>query len=971
MSSPAQQSSSSRPRRLIALISEVVQRRRTGEILSDSKVISAHPDLMPELAEQLRALVLLDGALDRIAQDQTATVDAPRSSGGTHAGAGLPEDSFAGYQLLREIHRGGQGVVYQALQKSTNRKVAIKVMKEGPFAGAADKARFEREVQILGQLQHPNIVGVHDSGSVGNNFYFVMDYIPGQPLDVYMAGAAEKETGTKGSKNQARVGLSIESTLKLFAKICEAVNAAHLRGIIHRDLKPGNIRVDPSGEPHILDFGLAKVSAFDPIGDGSPAMTITGQFIGSLPWASPEQAEGQPSKIDVRTDVYSLGVILYQMLTGKFPYEVIGNMRDVLDRILRAEPAKPSTVRKQINDEVETIVLKCLSKERERRYQTAGELARDISHYLAGEPVEAKRDSVVYVLRKTLIRYRGLVSAACAVVLVTVAAVITLGFMYSAQFRLRMAADEQRAIAAKERDHARAETAKYEAVDAFLHRMLTSAILEVESPKLRVADLLDVAAEQLPGDFATQPEVEAAARTSLGLSYRSLGRFDQAERELRKALAIRTAALGAQHADTIVSQINLVTLTYDRGKWADAEAPLREALNLSRHIMGPGDEHTLGVANNLAMTLQRQRKFPEAEALYREYMTQIDLDAAAPKAIWLLTANNFASYLVVRRKLDEARTILDALEPAAVRTLPKNDPLRAKILANRAGWHLRRGDLAASEECLRRATDLAAQIYTEAQPDRIVLDDELARVLAERGKFDQAVALLEHMLTLVNEHKRAAQPEALLARIDLAAAQTLSGRLDAAAQSLPALLERSRNLLGENNTITLKAAFELVNVRLAQQKLEAAEALSRDTLERRQQETVYGPQHPETLRSVHQLGRVFAAREQWESAEAEYRTAASIAAEVLPADHYLTGIFCADLGVAHLHLQRLEDAERELSDAARVLEHALGAAHPSTQRALSALLELYDRAGRAAEAESWREKVRPTDTRSSEVPAPP
>ncbi len=197
--------------------------------------------------------------------------------------------------------------------------------------------------------------------------------------------------------------------------------------MIHRDLKPGNIRIDDDGEPYILDFGLAKVATSE---GAASAMTMTGQFIGSLPWASPEQAEAAPGKIDMRTDVYSLGVVLYQMLTGKFPYEVIGNMRDVLDRIMKAEPAKPSTIRRQINDEVETIVLKCLSKERERRYQTAGELGRDIRHYLAGEPIEAKRDSALYVLRKTLRRYRTHVAIASAFVVMLLAAVLVSTTLY-------------------------------------------------------------------------------------------------------------------------------------------------------------------------------------------------------------------------------------------------------------------------------------------------------------------------------------------------------------------------------------------------------------------------------------------------------------------------------------------------------------------------------------------------------------
>ena len=329
------------------------------------------------------------------AQHQVEAVDERQGSGSvtqTAPGCGgptfsaPPPDSFIGYRIVREIHRGGQGVVYQAIQESTRRKVAIKVMKEGPFAGPSDRARFDREIQVLGQLNHANIVAIHDTGSAAGSFYFVMDYISGQPLDVYMASGER----------------SIDETLRLFGKICEAVNAAHLRGIIHRDLKPGNIRIDAEGEPHILDFRLAKVAT----SSAEASMTMTGQFIGSLPWASPEQAEGVPGKIDVRTDVYSLGVILHQMLTGKFPYEVIGNVRDVLDRIVEADPIRPSTARRGINDEVETIVLKCLSKERERRYQTAGELGRDVRHYLNGEPIEAKRDSAWYVLRKVLSRYK-------------------------------------------------------------------------------------------------------------------------------------------------------------------------------------------------------------------------------------------------------------------------------------------------------------------------------------------------------------------------------------------------------------------------------------------------------------------------------------------------------------------------------------------------------------------------------------
>src|ERR1041385_1094624 len=215
-----------------------------------------------------------------------------------------------GYRILSEIQRGGQGVVYQAIQESTQRKMAIKVLKEGPFADHIELARFEREVDILSRLDHPHIVAIHDRGLIDGHAYYVMDYIAGKPLDAYVAGGE----------------LEIDAVLTLFAKVCEAVNVAHMRGVIHRDLKPGNIRVNDEGEPRILDFGLAKIEQEVAGASSARQMTLTGQFVGSLPWASPEQAEGQSELLDIRSDVYSLGVVLYQLLTGRFPYPVTGRI---------------------------------------------------------------------------------------------------------------------------------------------------------------------------------------------------------------------------------------------------------------------------------------------------------------------------------------------------------------------------------------------------------------------------------------------------------------------------------------------------------------------------------------------------------------------------------------------------------------------------------------------------------------------
>jgi serine/threonine protein kinase len=328
--------------------------------------------------------------------------EAPTAS----AGGGLPDKTIEklrlkipGYKLQSEISRGGQAVVYKAIQESTGRPVAIKVLREGPLADPAARERMQREVRVLATLNHPNVVTVLDcSQTADGHDYFVMNFISGRSLDEFM----------KEGSDRADSPLP-QSLLQLFMKICDAVNAAHLRGITHRDLSPSNILIDERGEPQVVDFGLAR-TAFDRfVTTAQKDVSITGQFLGKLAYASPEQARGDPDKIDIRTDVYALGVILYQILTaGRFPYEVVGNIAEVLNNIIYTRPTPPSKllssaeaskaharqrIKKQhppaVNETIETIVLKALEKNPDDRYQSAGDLCRDVRSYLEGKPTIA------------------------------------------------------------------------------------------------------------------------------------------------------------------------------------------------------------------------------------------------------------------------------------------------------------------------------------------------------------------------------------------------------------------------------------------------------------------------------------------------------------------------------------------------------------------------------------------------------
>lgn len=312
--------------------------------------------------------------------------------------------AIAGYEVLRELHRGGQGVVYQAVQTSTKRKVAVKVLLEGQYASEKTKRRFEREIELAASLKHPNIISIFDSGQTPEGHQFcVMDYIRGVPLNQYVRDKR----------------LTLEQALKLFGSVCEAVNHAHQKGIIHRDLKPSNILVDSDGNAKVLDFGLAKLLG----GPEQTLVSMTGQVVGTLPYMSPEQTLGNPDQVDTRTDVYALGVILYEMLTGHYPYPVVGQMADVVRHIVETEPTPPgrnwsrvlgvsrssAKVRAgqcPIDGEVQTIVLKALAKEKGRRYATVALFHEDIVRYLSGLPILARPTGPLSRASKFVRRHR-------------------------------------------------------------------------------------------------------------------------------------------------------------------------------------------------------------------------------------------------------------------------------------------------------------------------------------------------------------------------------------------------------------------------------------------------------------------------------------------------------------------------------------------------------------------------------------
>ncbi len=889
------------------------------------------------------------------------------SADGDRAGSfkNLPE-RIGHFRILRRIGEGGMGVVFEAEQDAPRRVVALKVVNAG-VATESILRRFEHEAHFLARLQHPGIAhvfeaGTYDSGR-GPQPWFAMELVHGQPLNKYAA-----------AKN-----LDLRARLALIARICQAVHHAHQKGVIHRDLKPDNILITEDGQPKILDFGVARATDSDI--QVTTIQTDIGQLIGTVPYMSPEQAGGNPDDLDTRSDVYALGVITYELLAGRLPYDLRRQMVHEAIRIIREEePTRLSSINRTLRGDVEIIIGKALEKEKDRRYQSANDLATDIERYLNDEPIEARPPSATYQFRKFARRNKALVSGVAAVFVVLVAALVVVSAMYLRaeearaetlleRDRLELVAEFQaaqlsqvdpammgagilRSVLDKRRTILEGRGSKHEAIQATLVEMESSlAGINFTNVALEALDeyIFERALAAIEKQFADDLVIKARLLQTLATTMYELGMIERAIAPQAAALEIRLNEFGTEHADTLDSMNNMGFLMALHGRYSDSERYWSEALEISRRILGNDHRDTLISISNMGGLLSEQGRFSDAEPYYREALNGFRRVLGDDHLDTLISISNMGGLLKSLGRLTEAEQYyVEALE-ASRRNLGDDHPDTLRAIHNLGAFLRVQGRFTEAEAQFREALQGKRRVFGDTHPETLFSINSLGLVLQAQGEFAEA----EHHLREVLESSRHAlgdnHPHTLNFINNIGMLYYELGMLENAERYLREALEGRRSSLGPEHPDTLVSIGNMGSLLRDHDRLAEAKEyhkLVMDGLRR-----AFGADHQDTLTSINNMGILLNAQGRPDEAERYFREALEGRRRVLGNDHPVTLTSINNMGGVLRELGELEEAQRLGAQAVETAKRILPAGHWHMAVFLGHHARTLTAMGRFAEAE--------------------
>ncbi|MEM8678014.1 MAG: serine/threonine-protein kinase [Planctomycetota bacterium] len=856
--------------------------------------------------------------------------------------APLPE-RIGKYRIIRRLGVGGMGEVFEAEQESPRRRVALKIIRAAHLTPKLVR-RFEHEAFVLGQLQHPGIAHIYESGMVEmlgrSQPYFAMELLDGLAITAHA--------------DQQR--LNTRQRLELMARVCDAVQHAHQKGIIHRDLKPANVLVvvsnsssdglgpldaptptDDIGQPKILDFGIARVTDNDV--QTATLQTEVGQLVGTLAYMSPEQVAGDSEKLDTRSDVYAIGVLLFQLLSGRMPLELSGTPVAEAARIVReVDPPRLSSVDAAFRGDLDTIVSKAIEKDPERRYESAAALADELRRYLRSEPISAHPPSTLYQLRKFAGRNRILVAGMATTLVALVLGLIGTfyGLMRAREESERLArvvdfqgrvieridvqelgeelVDEIRSEFAASLD---TQSLSDEARNAAL-ASLDAQLNQINATNLarRTLDeaIASRATQVIDQGYTSDPLVEADLRESVAHTYRFLGMFEKSVEPTRRALELRRQHLGELHPKTLKLLGTLGIISTSIGNLNEAEACLRTAMDGQRRVLGPDSFDAIRSTRHLGIALKRLGKIEEAEALIRQSIDSSTRQFGREDAATLDCINELAVLLIEDGRSEAAIEYLDETLQGFTRMFGPDD---LSVITARNNIMT----------CLFKANRLE-----EAEP---IAQEVVASVIRVRG----------------NEH-----PLALAALNNLGMVQMQLARYDAAEQSFRQAHALSQQALSPTNDVWMKSLSNLIDVQLVKEQFEEAERDARRLLEVRRENDGITP--GAIAQTLEQLARALHRQERYAEAETAWRECVELRESVDP-EHWLTNRARSELGAALVAQDRYAEAESLLLPSYAALEaqaesipKVAGAGCLAGARAR--LCTLYNAWGKPEEALRWQ-----------------
>ena len=920
-------------RRLMDLVGDAMEKAEperaawlAGQCGDDGELLAEARDLLEGSASLEAISVRLHAEIARAAVDVTI--------------APVP-DRIGPYAVSAVLGEGGMGIVYAAHQDAPlPRDVAIKVIRAGPHAPRL-VARFEAERRTLAALDHPNIARIFDAGATAEGLpYFAMELVRG-------------ETITRFCDSR---GLGIAARLRLFQDVLDAVQYAHQKAVVHRDIKPSNVLVaDRDGRvtPKVIDFGVAKVTS-----DEATAQTTQGTIVGTIEYMSPEQAAGLSDQVDTRSDIYSLGVLLYELLTGCLPFPgsmlrtatpaeverllrntdppvpskcVAATSPDAGDRA-RVRATDPGRLVRALQGDLDNIVGVAMRKEPDRRYASVGQFSEDIARYLDGRPVSAHPATLGYRVRRFVGRHRVEVLGSAAAIFLLLAV--------SATFTFRLAG---------ERDRAHREAVKAAHVASFLQEIFqVSDPTDQASADVPARALLDQGAARIEAELKGQPEVQASLLMVMGATYYGLGHYDASERVLEEALERQRALYGERHLDVAATLFHLGRVRAQGGKrLAEADTALRAALTLRVDLLGARDTATARTMTQLALVLRATGKLEEAEQLARQAVDIYRASGNPDTRDHAESVHNLGFVLRSRRSDQEA------------------------------------------EAMYRDALAMRRRVYDPSHPELLITMSNLAVVIDARGAFAEAEALYREVLARRRERLGAEHPQTLISLNNLATSLWRTGRFAEAASVFREAVAVGRRVHGENATfaimlnnlgVALRRAGDLAaaeqnhrealainrklkaeprlaadmdnlgRVLLARGDIAGAVRLHQDALALRTR--LHGADNPDLAESLSALGAARLAEGQLVEAETLLRRARKLGSAKLDAQDPRVAQFAFDLAAALRARGTYDEAERLLRESLAIRVVRLGDGHPDVAVTLRELGTLVRHNGRVQESDS-------------------